>query len=79
VRSFCEAAFAAAGMDYRDYVEIDLRYYRPAEVDFLLGDAAKAERVLGWRPATQPEELVRLMVESDIELARQEYVVAQSR
>jgi GDPmannose 4,6-dehydratase len=79
VRSFCEAAFAAAGMDYRDYVEIDLRYYRPAEVDFLLGDAAKAERVLGWRPATQPDELVRLMVEADIELARQEYVVAQSR
>ena len=79
VRSFCEAAFAAAGMDYRDYIEIDLRYYRPAEVDFLLGDAAKAERVLGWRPATQPDELVRLMVEADIELARQEYVVAQSR
>jgi GDPmannose 4,6-dehydratase len=79
VREFCEAAFAAAGMDYRDYVEIDLRYYRPAEVDFLLGDAAKAERVLGWRPATQPDELVRLMVEADIELARQEYVVAQSR
>jgi GDPmannose 4,6-dehydratase len=79
VREFCEAAFAAAGMEYRDYVEIDLRYYRPAEVDFLLGDAAKAERVLGWRPATQPDELVRLMVEADIELARQEYVVAQSR
>jgi GDPmannose 4,6-dehydratase len=79
VRSFCEAAFAAAGMDYRDYVETDLRYYRPAEVDFLLGDAAKAARVLGWRPATQPDELVRLMVEADIELARQEYVVAQSR
>jgi GDPmannose 4,6-dehydratase len=79
VREFCEAAFAAAGMDYRDYVEIDLRYYRPAEVDFLLGDAAKAERVLGWRPATQPDELVRLMVDADIELARQEYVVAQSR
>lgn len=79
VREFCEAAFAASGMDYRDYVEIDLRYYRPAEVDFLLGDAAKAERVLGWRPATQPDELVRLMVEADIELARQEYVVAQSR
>lgn len=79
VREFCEAAFAGAGMDYRDYVEIDLRYYRPAEVDFLLGDAAKAERVLGWRPATQPDELVRLMVEADIELARQEYVVAQSR
>jgi len=79
VREFCEAAFAAAGMDYRDHVETDPRYYRPAEVDFLLGDALKASRVLGWQPATKPEELVGMMVEADIELARQEYVVAQSR
>jgi GDPmannose 4,6-dehydratase len=79
VREFCEMAFDAAGMDYRDYVEIDSRYYRPAEVDFLLGDASKAERVFGWKPATSPDALVRLMVEADMELARREHILAQSR
>jgi GDPmannose 4,6-dehydratase len=79
VREFCEAAFAAAGMDYREYVEIDPRYFRPAEVDFLLGDATKANHAIGWSPRTSPDDLVHIMVEADMELARQEYVVANSR
>jgi GDPmannose 4,6-dehydratase len=78
VRAFCEAAFGAAGMDYRDYVEIDPRYYRPAEVDFLVGNPLKAHKALGWHSSTEVETLARQMVESDLELARQEYVVANS-
>ncbi len=72
VRELCELAFAQVGLDYKDFVEIDPRYYRPTEVDFLLGDAAKAERQLGWRPRTTFKELVRLMVESDLDLAERE-------
>lgn len=79
VREFCELVFAKAGMDYRDYVEVDPRYYRPSEVDILLGDASKARDVLGWRPTVGLEELAGMMLEADLELARQEYVVQQSR
>jgi GDPmannose 4,6-dehydratase len=79
VRQFCERAFARVGRDYRDHVEIDPRYFRPAEVDLLLGDASKAERCLGWKPRVGFNELVDRMVDADMELARQEYVVRQSR
>jgi GDPmannose 4,6-dehydratase len=79
VHEFCEVAFATAGMDYRDYVEVDARYYRPAEVDFLLGDPLKSNRILGWRSKTDTEMLARMMVEADLELARQEHVIANSR
>ncbi len=72
VREFCELAFGHVGLDYREFVEIDPRYYRPTEVDFLLADASKAERKLGWKPRTSFEELVRLMMESDVELAARE-------
>jgi GDPmannose 4,6-dehydratase len=72
VREFCEKAFAAVGLDYRDFVEIDPRYFRPAEVEQLLGDAAKARRVLGWTPRTSVSELVTMMVEHDLEMARRE-------
>ena len=72
VRQLCEAAFGHVGLDYREFVEIDPRYYRPAEVDYLLGDASKATRLLGWKPRTSFAELVRLMMESDMELARRE-------
>jgi GDPmannose 4,6-dehydratase len=72
VRELCEAAFGQVGLDYREFVEIDPRYYRPAEVDYLLGDPSKAARVLGWKPRTSFAELVRLMMESDMELARRE-------
>ena len=68
VRDFCEAAFGYLGLDYRDHVVVDPLYFRPTEVDRLVGDASKARRVLGWAPRTSFEELVRLMVDSDLEL-----------
>ena len=58
------------GLDWRDHVEIDPRYYRPAEVDLLVGDAGKAKRKLGWEPRTRFKELVRLMVDADQSLVR---------
>jgi len=67
VREFCEEAFGHVGMDWRKYVEIDKLYYRPAEVDMLIGDASKAKKVLGWQPKTRFKDLVRLMVDADIE------------
>jgi GDPmannose 4,6-dehydratase len=66
VREFAEAAFAAADLDWRDHVEVDPRYFRPAEVDYLLADASKARRVLGWEPSVSFDELVRMMVDSDL-------------
>ncbi len=66
VREFCEEAFAHAGLDWSKYVEIDERYYRPAEVDLLIGDASKAKRVLGWEPKTRFKDLVKLMVDADL-------------
>lgn len=72
VRDFVEAAFGHAGLDWADFVELDTRYLRPTEVDFLLGDATKANRQLGWRPKVKFDQLVRMMVDADIELARQE-------
>jgi GDPmannose 4,6-dehydratase len=67
VREFVERAFARAGLDWHAYVEIDPRYYRPAEVDDLRGDASKAKRVLGWSPKTTFAMLVDLMVDADIQ------------
>jgi GDPmannose 4,6-dehydratase len=72
VRDFLDKAFGHLNLDWKKYVEIDPLYYRPAEVDMLLGDAAKARRVLGWEPKVTFEALVRLMVDYDLELARQE-------
>ena len=72
VREFVEAAFGHLGLDWHDYVEIDPRYFRPAEVDILQGDAAKARERLGWEPKVRFGELARMMVESDMELARAE-------
>jgi GDPmannose 4,6-dehydratase len=65
VREFAALAFSHAGLDWRDYVRLDSRYCRPAEVDFLLADASKAARKLGWRPAVSFEQLVPLMVDAD--------------
>mgnify|MGYP003732540013 FL=1 len=60
-------------MDYQDYVVSDPRFFRPAEVDLLIGDASKARRELGWKPEVSFEELIRMMVDSDLEaLARGE-------
>jgi GDPmannose 4,6-dehydratase len=66
VRQFCEAAFSHVGLNYADYTVIDERFYRPAEVDLLVGDASKAKRVLGWTPTRGFEELVREMVDADV-------------
>jgi GDPmannose 4,6-dehydratase len=72
VREFCRRAFEYVGLDYQDYVKSDPRYHRPAEVDLLLGDPNKAKRVLRWTPKTSFQQLIEMMVESDLELARQE-------
>ncbi|MBI1304446.1 MAG: GDP-mannose 4,6-dehydratase [Phycisphaera sp.] len=72
VRAFCELAFGQVGLDYRDFIEIDPRYFRPAEVEQLLGEATKARTVLGWEPKTTVEDLARMMVDHDLELARRE-------
>jgi len=66
VKEFCEEAFAHAGLDWQKYVEIDKLYYRPSEVDLLIGDASKAKKVLGWEPKTKFKDLVKLMVDADI-------------
>ncbi|MEO8369877.1 MAG: GDP-mannose 4,6-dehydratase [Candidatus Solibacter sp.] len=65
VRDFCEAAFACVGLDYRDHVVVDPNFYRPAEVDLLIGDAAKAKAKFGWVSQTSFADLVRIMVEAD--------------
>lgn len=72
VRGFVDKAFAAAGIDRRSHVEIDPRYYRPAEVNHLQGDSSRARRVLGWKPTVDFDALVQIMVGSDMELARRE-------
>jgi len=72
VRKFCELSFGEVGLDYQDYVAIDPRYYRPAEVDELLGDPQKAKAELGWEPTVDVEGLAKMMVETDLELAARE-------
>jgi GDPmannose 4,6-dehydratase len=69
VREFCEEAFDCVGLDWKDFVKTDAKYLRPAEVDLLLGDASKARRELGWKPKVAFKELVKLMVEADLESA----------
>jgi GDPmannose 4,6-dehydratase len=66
VREFLDEAFEYLGMDWRRYVKIDLKYYRPAEVDLLLGDASKAKRQLGWEPKVKFNQLVRIMVDAEL-------------
>jgi len=72
VREFCEKAFGRLDLDYQDYVEIDPRYFRPAEVDLLLGNPAKAKAKLGWEPRHSFDQLVGMMVESDLQLANRD-------
>lgn len=72
VRDFLEAAFGLLDLRWADHVGIDPRYFRPTEVDYLLGDAAKARGKLGWRPRVSFGQLVRMMVEHDLDLARRE-------
>jgi GDPmannose 4,6-dehydratase len=70
VRRFCELAFAYAGLDYRDYVVVDERFFRPAEVDLLVGDPSRAREKLGWKPEVSFEQLVEMMVEADLRMLR---------
>lgn len=72
VREFCEEAFALLDLDWKQYVVLDPRYERPAEVDLLIGDPAKARRQLGWEPKVRFKELVKIMVEADLKLAEHE-------
>jgi GDPmannose 4,6-dehydratase len=67
VREFLEEVFRYLDLDWREYVELDPRYLRPAEVDYLLGDATKARKELGWAPRINFQELVRIMVDADVE------------
>jgi GDPmannose 4,6-dehydratase len=67
VRDFLEEAFSYVGLEWRDYVKVDPKYFRPAEVDLLLGDPRKAREALGWKPRVSFKELVRLMVDADME------------
>jgi len=72
VKEFAEKVFSLLDLDWEKYVELDPRYYRPTEVDLLLGDPSKAEASLGWKPRVDIDALVNMMVEHDLELARQE-------
>jgi GDPmannose 4,6-dehydratase len=72
VREFAEAAFAHVDLDWKKYVKHDPRYERPAEVDLLIGDASKAKKILGWEPKVRFNELVRIMVDADMELLSRE-------
>lgn len=76
VRQFLEEAFAHAGLDWQEYVEIDPLYFRPTEVDYLLGDSTKARVALAWKPRTTFRQLVHMMVDADIRLARHERLIA---
>ncbi len=78
VREFCEEAFGLLDLDWGSFVKHDERYVRPSEVDLLLGDASKARTVLGWTPKVTFKELVRMMVEADLRVARQELAVQQA-
>ena len=68
VREFAEVAFDHAGLNWKDHVELDKRYLRPTEVNALIGDASKAEKVLGWKAKTDWKALAKLMVDADLEL-----------
>ena len=75
VQEFCEETFGLLGLDWRKYIKHDARYERPAEVDLLIGDPAKAKRQLGWEPKVRFKDLVRLMIDADLELAKHELQV----
>jgi GDPmannose 4,6-dehydratase len=77
VREFLDEAFTYLNLDWQQYVEIDPRYYRPTEVDLLLGDPAKARRILGWEPKVSFKQLVRQMVDHDLQLAKREFFIAE--
>ncbi|MDD5722396.1 MAG: GDP-mannose 4,6-dehydratase [Syntrophales bacterium] len=75
VREFVERVFEKLGLDYHNHVEIDERYFRPTEVDVLLGDSTKAQKILGWRPQTSFDQLIDMMLETDLKLAEKEKIL----
>ena len=80
VRELLEAAFSSLDLDYQDFIEFDPRYTRPSEVEVLLGDASKAREALGWKPRVDFRGLIKMMIESDLEVARRErYAKTYSR
>jgi GDPmannose 4,6-dehydratase len=72
VRELCDVAFSCVGLNYEDYVAIDPKFYRPAEVDTLIGDASKARAKIGWKPTVDFKQLIELMVEADLAALRSE-------
>jgi GDPmannose 4,6-dehydratase len=70
VRDFAQVAFEHVGLNYKDHIELDKRYVRPTEVDALIGDPSKAEKVLGWKAKTDWKALAKLMVDADLEKAK---------
>jgi len=77
VREFCEEAFGRVGLDWKQHVQHDGRYERPAEVDVLVGNPEKARKMFGWEPKVRFKELVRIMVDADLELAKREAQIAR--
>ena len=77
VKEFVQAVFTYLDIDWKQVVKVDPRYYRPTEVDQLLGDATKCREVLGWNPQVNFQDLVEIMTESDWELARNERLVKE--
>jgi len=78
VREFLEEVFGYLDLDWQKYVEIDPRYFRPTEVDCLLGDAGKAKRVLGWEPKVEFVELAKMMTDADMEIAKREKIIKEA-
>ena len=77
VQEFCAEAFGRLGLDWKQYVQHDARYERPAEVDVLVGDPAKARKMFGWEPKVRFAELVKIMVDADLDLAKREAQIAR--
>jgi GDPmannose 4,6-dehydratase len=79
VREFLDEVFGCLNLDWNDYVEIDPRYFRPTEVDLLLGDASKAKNILHWEPRVDMKQLAKMMVDADMKLAENEKVIREHR
>ena len=77
VQEFCAEAFGRLDLDWKQYVQHDSRYERPAEVDLLVGNPEKARKMFGWEPKVRFKELVRIMVEADLDLAKREAQIAR--
>ncbi len=72
VKEFLQEAFSYVGLDWKKYVKIDPKYFRPTEVEYLLGNSSKARRMLKWKPKVNFKQLVRMMVDSDMALVEKE-------